>query len=123
MIEDDEMPRRRRGAKAVAVEAEEERGLAMRILLHSPKDMLAAALAVAAIGAILTNALVPAGRPSSVADVRLVGRDAAGAGRSPARCRVRARSNSPRVREPALFEPKPVEIRSAEPKAVDPKAS
>jgi len=49
MIEDDEMPRRRRGARAVAVEVDDERGLAMRILLHSPKDMLAGALAVAAI--------------------------------------------------------------------------
>ena len=65
-IEDDEMPRRRRGAKAVAVEADEERGFAMRILLHSPKDMLAGALAFAAIGAILTNALfLQAGRHPS----------------------------------------------------------
>ena len=60
------MPRRRRGARAVAVEAEEERGLAMRILLHSPKDTLAGALAVTAIGAILTNALfLQAGRHPS----------------------------------------------------------
>src|SRR6476646_4304122 len=66
MIEDDEMPRRRRGAKAVAVEAGEERGFVLRILLHSPKDMLAAALAVAAVGAILTNALfLQAGRHPS----------------------------------------------------------
>ncbi|WP_291609510.1 peptidoglycan-binding domain-containing protein [Bradyrhizobium sp.] len=61
---DDEMPRRRRGARAVAVE--EERGLAMRILLHSPKDMIAGLLAAAAIGAILTNALfLQAGRHPS----------------------------------------------------------
>ena len=60
---DDEMPRRRRGARAVAIEADDERGLAMRMLLHSPKDMLAGALAVAAVGAILTNALfLQAGR-------------------------------------------------------------
>src|SRR6476659_8497382 len=66
MIEDDEMPRRRRGARAVAVEVDDERGLAMRILLHSPKDMLAGALAFAAIGAILTNALfLQAGRHPS----------------------------------------------------------
>jgi hypothetical protein len=38
----------------------------MRILLHSPKDMLAGALAIAAIGAILTNALfLQAGRHPS----------------------------------------------------------
>ena len=48
IADDDVMPRRRRGAKAVAIEAEEERGLVMRMLLHSPKDMVAGALAVAA---------------------------------------------------------------------------
>src|ERR1700684_3356807 len=51
------MPRRRRGARAVAVEAETERGLAMRILLHSPKDLVAGALAFAAVSAIIANAL------------------------------------------------------------------
>src|SRR5262245_48572981 len=58
------MPRRRRGAKAVAVE--EERGLLMRILLHSPKDMIAGLLAAAAISAIVANALfLQAGRHPS----------------------------------------------------------
>jgi Putative peptidoglycan binding domain len=62
---DDETPRRRRGAKAVAVEAE-ERGLLMRILLHSPKDMVAGLLAAAAISAIVANALfLQAGRHPS----------------------------------------------------------
>jgi hypothetical protein len=51
------MPRRRRGARAVAIEADAERGLALRILLHSPKDTFAAALAFAAIVAIIVNAL------------------------------------------------------------------
>ena len=45
------------GARAVAVEAESERGLAMRILLHSPKDMIAGLLAFAAVSAIIANAL------------------------------------------------------------------
>src|SRR2546430_7862153 len=59
------MPRRRRGAKAVAVEAE-ERGLLIRILLHSPKDMVAGLLAAAAISAIVANALfLQAGRHPS----------------------------------------------------------
>lgn len=59
------MPRRRRGAKAVAVEAE-ERGLLMRALLHSPKDIVAGMLAAAAISAIVTNALfLQAGRHPS----------------------------------------------------------
>ncbi|MGQ0680779.1 peptidoglycan-binding protein [Bradyrhizobium sp.] len=61
---DDEMPRRRRGAKAVAVE--EERGLLMRLLLHSPKDVIAGLLAATAIGAIVANALfLQAGRHPS----------------------------------------------------------
>jgi hypothetical protein len=53
---DDDMPRRRRGASAVAIEASEERNLAMRILLHSPKDLIAGALAFAAVSAIIANA-------------------------------------------------------------------
>ena len=63
----DEMPRRRRrNARAVAIEAEQERGLVMRILLHSPKDMIAGALAFAAAGAIVANALfLQAGRHPS----------------------------------------------------------
>ena len=52
----DDMPRRRRGASAVAIEASEERNLAMRLLLHSPKDLIAGALAFAAVSAIVANA-------------------------------------------------------------------
>jgi Putative peptidoglycan binding domain len=48
-------PRRRRGAKATAVDA--ERGLALRVLLHSPKDTVAAMLAFAAACGVVTNAL------------------------------------------------------------------
>lgn len=59
------MPRRR-GARAVAVEAGHERGFFLRMLLHSPKDMIAGLLAAAAIGAILINALfLQAGRHPS----------------------------------------------------------
>jgi hypothetical protein len=60
------MPRRRRGAKAVAIEAEDERGFILRVLLHSPKDMVAGLLAAAAVCAIFTNALfLQAGRHPS----------------------------------------------------------
>ncbi len=60
------MPRRRRGATAVAVEADTERGFAMRVLFHSPKDMVAGALAFAAVSAIIANALfLQAGRHPS----------------------------------------------------------
>jgi hypothetical protein len=61
------MPRRRRrGAQAVAIEADEERGFLMRMLLQSPKDVVAGALAATAIAAILVNALfLQAGRHPS----------------------------------------------------------
>ena len=49
IAEDDEKPRRRRRAAAVAA-VEPERGLIMRVLLHSPKDTLAATAAVLNIG-------------------------------------------------------------------------
>jgi hypothetical protein len=51
------MPRRRRGANVAAIEAQTERGFVMRVLLHSPKDMVAGALAFAAVSAIIANAL------------------------------------------------------------------
>jgi Putative peptidoglycan binding domain len=65
--DDDEMPRRRRrSAKAVAVEPEDERGFVMRMLLHSPKDLIAGLLAAAAVSAIIANALfLQAGRHPS----------------------------------------------------------
>jgi hypothetical protein len=54
---DDDMPRRRRGAGAAAIETSEERNFAMRMLLHSPKDLIAGALAFAAVSAIVANAM------------------------------------------------------------------
>ena len=49
------MPRRRHRANALDVDA--ERGLAMRILMHSPKDVIAGAFAFAAVIAVIANAL------------------------------------------------------------------
>jgi hypothetical protein len=49
------MPRRRRRANAAGVHA--ERSLAMRILLHSPKDLVAGAFAFAAVIGVIANAL------------------------------------------------------------------
>jgi hypothetical protein len=132
MIEDDEMPRRRRGAKAIAVEADAERGFAMRILLYSPKDMLAGALAVAAIGAILTNALfLQAGRHPSPMFGSVVTLPApVVANPLP---RPRPIELAVRPAEPAPSEAKPVETRSidprnsdhktADPKSADPKSA
>jgi hypothetical protein len=121
MIEDDEMPRRRHGARAVAVDADEERGLAMRILLHSPKDMLAGALAVAAIIAILINALfLQAGRHPSPMFGSVVTLPAPAEARPLPRARpvelaARAAESAP--------EAKPVETRSVDLKAPDSKSS
>jgi hypothetical protein len=55
--EDGEAPRRRGGAKAAAADPNAERGLALRILLHSPKDTIAGIIAFGAASAIVTNAL------------------------------------------------------------------
>jgi hypothetical protein len=56
------MPRRR-GSREIVVDADGERGLALRILLYSPKDMVAGAIALAAVCAIIANALfMQAGR-------------------------------------------------------------
>jgi len=56
IIVDDEKPRRRRRPVAVAVEP--ERGLVMRVLLHSPKDTLAGAAALIVVFGIVGNALI-----------------------------------------------------------------
>jgi Putative peptidoglycan binding domain len=59
------MPRRRGGAAAAAIETE-QRGLALRILLYSPKDLVAGVAAFAAVGAIVANAVfMQAGRHPS----------------------------------------------------------
>ncbi|MCK1651142.1 peptidoglycan-binding protein [Bradyrhizobium sp. 149] len=53
----DEAAPRRRGAKAAVIDVETERNLVLRVLLHSPKDTLAGLVAIAAISAIVANAL------------------------------------------------------------------
>lgn len=54
---DEDMPRRKRRAPAKAIAIEQEPGLLMRVLLHSPKDTMASAVAFAAMVAIVVNAL------------------------------------------------------------------
>jgi hypothetical protein len=106
---DEEKPRRRR-ATAVAVEREPERGLIMRVLLHSPKDTVAGAAALAAVAAIVTNALfLQAGRhPSPMFGTAFI---------SPAP----VLAPLPRVR-PAEAEPRPAEVKPAEPAPLPAKA-
>ena len=119
--DDDEMPRRRRrGAKAAAIEVEQERGLVMRILLHSPKDMLAGLLAAAAICAILANALfLQAGRhpsPMFGSVVTLPAPQAAVVSPLPRPRPVELAARPVDAEPPEI---RPVEVRGADPKHVE----
>jgi hypothetical protein len=119
---DDDMPRRRRGANAVALEAAEERNLAMRILLHSPKDLIAGALAFAAVSAIIANAVfMQAGHhPSPMFGTTV---------NAPAGVSLAAANPLPRPRPPEatlrptdikLADVRPVEVRPADVKPAAP---
>ena len=123
------MPRRRRRARAVAIEAEAERGFVMRVLLHSPKDMVAGALAFFAVSAIIANALLlqaghhPAPMFGSVVAVPA-------AALAPASPLPRPRPNEAALRsadvapaEPRLVESRPVELKPVESKPSDPLAN
>ena len=118
------MPRRRSSAKAVAIEAEEERGFAMRMLLHSPKDMVAGLIAVAAICAIVANALfLQAGRhpsPMFGSVVTMPAPQAAVANPLP-RPRPVELAAKPVEAEPA--ESKPVDARGADARTTDAKSN
>ena len=114
------MPRRRRGAKAVAIEAEQERGFAMRMLLHSPKDMVAGLIAVAAISAIVANALfLQAGRHPSPMFGSVVTMPAPQAAVANPLPRPRPVELAAKPVEAEPVEARPVEARSAEPRNTD----
>ena len=119
--DDDEMPRRRRrGAKAAAIEVEQERGLVMRMLVHSPKDMLAGLLAAAAICAIIANALfLQAGRhpsPMFGSVVTLPSPQTTVASPLPRPRPVELISRPAEAEPPEI---RPVEVRGADPKQVE----
>jgi hypothetical protein len=107
------MPRRRR-SRAAAIEEDSERGLAMRIFLHSPKDVIAGALALIAVCAIIINALfMQAGRhPAPMFGTVTV---------MPAVASLPA-NHLPRPRPVEADVPLP-EARPAEPRAADPMAN
>jgi hypothetical protein len=121
------MPRRRRGAKAVAVEAEAERGLVLRILLHSPKDTVAGVLAFAAIAAIVANALFlqagPHPSPMFGSIVTMPVPAQAPASPLPRPRPAEATKSEAAPPEPKVPEPRVVELKAAEPKAADPKTA
>jgi len=109
------MRRRRRGAKAVAVEADTERGLVMRILLHSPKDMIAGVLAFAAVSAIIANALfLQAGRHPSPMFGSVVAISPAGSTPASLLPRPRPVEAVTRAADASPSEPKPVEPKAAD---------
>ena len=110
------MPRRRRSAKTAVMEAEAERGLLMRILLHSPKDLVAGMLAFAAVSAIIANALfLQAGRHPSPMFGTVTKMPAAASAPSPLP-RPRPVEAAARTADPLPAEPRVVEMRSADPR-------
>ena len=114
------MPRRRRGSRAVAAAAETEHGLAMRILLHSPKDLVAGVLVLAAVSAIIVNALfLQAGRHPAPIFGSVVVMPAPGPASASPLPRPRPVEADAAVSESRIAEPRPPE-RPAEPKAADP---
>ena len=120
------MPRRRR-RRASAVAAGAERGFAMRILLHSPKDMVAGVLAFAAVSAIVANALfLQAGRHPAPMFGSVVAMPAGSPLASPLPrprpLEADALLSEPKAAELKPLEPKPVEPKPAEPKPAEPKA-
>jgi hypothetical protein len=115
------MLRRRRGAKVVAIEAEDERGFMMRVLLHSPKDLVAGLLAAAAVCAILTNALfLQAGRhPSPMFGGTVVTLPAPQPAAASPLPRPRPVELAARPVDPEPVESKPAEVKAADPKGAD----
>jgi hypothetical protein len=106
------MPRRRRGANAVEVDA--ERGLVTRIFLHSPKDVVVDAFAFAAVSAIVANALfLQAGHHPSPMFSSVVAMPAAGPLPRP----------RPFEADIAAFEARPAEPRLTDPRLADPLAN
>jgi hypothetical protein len=115
------MPRRRRRAKAIAIEPEDERGLIMRVLLHSPKDLVAGLLAAAAVCAIFTNALfLQAGRhPSPMFGGTVVTLPAPQPAVASPLPRPRPIELTTRPVEPEPVESKPVDVKAVESKGAD----
>jgi hypothetical protein len=109
------MPRRRRGA-AAAVET--ERGLAMRMLLHSPKDMVAGLLAFAASSAIVANALfLQTGQHPAPMFGATVHFGASSPLPRPRPLEADTANAEPKLAEPRLAEPRLIEPRASDPMA------
>jgi hypothetical protein len=107
------MPRRRRG-RTGAVET--GRGLAMRILLYSPKDMVAGLLAFAGVSAIVANALfLQTGQHPSPMFGTTIHLGASSPLPRPRPIEADAASTEPRLAETRLAEPRLIEPRANDP--------
>jgi hypothetical protein len=117
------MPRRR-GSREIVVDADAERGLALRIFLHSPKDIVAGLVALAAIGAIIANALfMQAGRhpaPMFGSVTTLPAVASVPANPLPKPRPVEADASLAEIK---LADPRTADPRTADPKAADPLAN
>jgi hypothetical protein len=118
------MPRRRRGARAVVIEEDAERGLLMRVLLHSPKDMVAGALAFAAVSAIIANALLlQAGRHPAPLFGTVVAMPAVTSMAANPLPRPRPVEADASISELKPAEPKAADLKASDLKVSDPKTS
>jgi hypothetical protein len=116
------MPRRRRGAATAAVEGEGERGLALRVLLHSPKDTFAGLIAFVAVSAIVTNAVFLQAGPHPApmfgsAATPTITLSVTNPLPRPRPIEADAASSEPRLAEPRLAEPRLIEPRTNDPMA------
>jgi hypothetical protein len=115
------MPRRRRRAKGAKVAAMRDRGLLVRLLLHSPKDTVAGALAFAATTAIIANALLlQAGRHPSPMFGSVPAMPAMASGPVTPLPRPHPVESAPVPAEERSAEPRNFDPRPGEPKATDP---
>jgi Putative peptidoglycan binding domain len=118
------MPRRRRGARAVVIEEDAGRGLLMRVLLHSPKDMVAGVLAFAAVSAIIANALLlQAGRHPAPLFGTVVAMPAVTSMAANPLPRPRPVEADTSISEPRPAEPKAADLKVSDPKTSDPMAN
>ncbi len=117
---DDDMPLRRRSTNAAAAEAPHQRNIVMRVLLYSPKDMLAGMLAFAGVSAIVANAMfMQTGRhPAPIYGGTPVGAAApAHPLPRPRPVEVVAKPAEVKAADVRAFEPKPVEYKVTDPVA------
>jgi hypothetical protein len=115
-------PRRRSRAAVAAIDLDAERGLLMRVLLHSPKDTVAGLLAFAAVAAIITNALFLQAGPHPAPMFGSVVHMPAPSPATTINLLPRPRPAEAASYDSRLLEPRP-DVRPAEPRAAEPKSA